>query len=83
MEYRGFIIRETGYSKFPVSFSRQDGDVAHTASSIQDAKREIDMMIFEHTIYEVEFCGLTHFFQWLTDAVSFANRTNGKLRKSV
>lgn len=77
MEYRGYIFRKTdrGYE-----FKNIEDERLFSANSIEDAKEQIDSHILEHTIYEVEAWGLTHFFQWLSDAVSFASKTGGVLR---
>lgn len=57
----------------------QDGDVLHLAKTEQEAKREIDSILLERP-HEVVFSGLTHTFQWLSDAVKFAVRTGGTLQ---
>ena len=78
MEYRGYIINNCEYGGY--EFSMQDGDSLRFASSIQDAKREIDEIILSSIEYKVEFRGVTYDFTWLSDAVKFAAQTNGILR---
>jgi len=99
MDYRGYWISTGEYGEVRFWIGDEDNydasyeegrwvDNAHHADSIEDAKQQIDDLIFESTSYEVSTeekvfghtIEYTTFFQWLSEAVDFAVRNNGVLK---
>lgn len=86
--YRGYSIEPWYQGVLYYKQSELDEHCGSTASSVQQAKREIDDKIFEATQpYRVEtiihlggfrLLNITK-FNWLSEAVQFASKFNGKL----
>lgn len=80
--YRGYTIEPSSWPGFNFDYypTDYDGQPVRTARSIKEAKEEIDIKIFENTVWKVKVphCEPVK-FNWLSEAVDFCNKCNGIL----
>lgn len=81
MNYRGYFIEPSSWLPGKYEFHKGEGDKVNTADSESEAKRLIDQIIFESTVWEVK---IPHAHPlkctWLTEALELCNKHNGVLR---
>lgn len=79
--YRDYIIEPSSWPGFNYDYypADYDGQPVHTAKSIEEAKREIDIKIFESQVWKVKVVPHTEpvRFDWLSDAMKFIDKSNG------
>jgi hypothetical protein len=82
MNYRDYIIEPSPFLPGKFEYHKGEGDKVRTADSIQEAKQEIDILIFESTVWEVKVPHASPVkFTDLVDALLFCRNFNGILSK--